>query len=158
MAKFTDTIIAALKAYFETGDAPTAAQFAELIDDIHAGFEEHEHPVSAAATGDGPLVPAVNRRQGGSASNWTTAGTTSYTPARSIIQCGARAATIGNTSVVITFPVAYNDPPLLWAQVGNSNAITVTVASCTPTACTLTLSSAPTGALAIGWLALGYPA
>ena len=155
MAKFDDTVIATLKAYFETGDAPTAAQFAEWIDAIHAGIQEHTHPVGAVSGGDAGLVPAVYRRQGGGATDWTTAGTTSYTPAASHIQCGARAATIGNTSVVITFPVAFGDKPLVFTEVGASTAITVTVTSVTTTGCVLTLSSAPGGALTVGWMAIG---
>lgn len=49
MSKLTDAVVVALKAYFETGDQPTAAQFAELIDKIQQGIEEHDHN----ALGDG---------------------------------------------------------------------------------------------------------
>jgi len=49
MAKFTDAIVTTLKAYFETGDRPSEAQFAEWIEAIQAGIEEHDH----AGLGDG---------------------------------------------------------------------------------------------------------
>lgn len=57
MSKFTDTIKAALKAYFETGDTPTEAQFAEWIDAIQAGIQEHDH--AGVGGGDAaPITPA----------------------------------------------------------------------------------------------------
>jgi hypothetical protein len=43
MGKFTDVVVATLKAYFETGDTPTEGQFSALIDAIQQGIEEHVH-------------------------------------------------------------------------------------------------------------------
>lgn len=43
MSKFTDAVVTTLKAYFETDDEPTEAQFAEWIDKIQQGIEEHDH-------------------------------------------------------------------------------------------------------------------
>jgi len=54
MSKFTDAIVTALKLYFEDGDYPTEAQFAELIDDIQAGIEEHDH--QGAGDGDAAAI------------------------------------------------------------------------------------------------------
>jgi len=43
MSKFTDAVVVTLKAYFETDDVPTEAQFAAWIDNIQQGIEEHDH-------------------------------------------------------------------------------------------------------------------
>lgn len=51
MAKFNDTVEATLKAYFEAGDMPTAAQFAEWITAIQAGIDEHTHVGISAGDG-----------------------------------------------------------------------------------------------------------
>lgn len=59
MSKFTDAIKAGLKAYFETGDTPTEAQFAEWIDAIQNGIEEHQHASAggaASGTGDAAQI------------------------------------------------------------------------------------------------------
>lgn len=62
MSKFTNAIKAGLKAYFETGDTPTEAQFAEWIDAIQNGIEEHEHAAAggpASGTGDAAQIAAA---------------------------------------------------------------------------------------------------
>jgi len=43
MSKFTDAVVTALKLYFETDDVPPEAEFAELLDKIQQGIEEHDH-------------------------------------------------------------------------------------------------------------------
>lgn len=61
MSKFTDAIKAGLKAYFETGDTPTEAQFAEWIDAIQDGIQEHLHKSTggaASGTGDAARIGA----------------------------------------------------------------------------------------------------
>jgi len=57
MSKFTDAVKTALKAYFETGDQPTAAQFAAFIDAVQEGIEEHDH--NALGDGDAANVAAA---------------------------------------------------------------------------------------------------
>jgi hypothetical protein len=54
--KFTDAVVVTLKEYFETGDQPTQAQFAALIDRIQEGIEEHQHD----STGDGDGTGILN--------------------------------------------------------------------------------------------------
>jgi len=65
----------------------------------------------------GNRVPALTRRQGGSATLWNTEGTTTYTPTTVRMQCGCiewigSAADTGDVSV--TFPVAFGQPPLVF--------------------------------------------
>jgi len=59
MSKFTNAIKATLKSYFEAGDQPTEAQFAEWIDAIQAGIQEHQHKSTGgqgSGTGDAARV------------------------------------------------------------------------------------------------------
>lgn len=59
MGKFTDAVRAALKGYFETGDVPTASQYADLMDKIQDGIQEHDHKSTGGAgsgTGDAGQV------------------------------------------------------------------------------------------------------
>lgn len=58
----------------------------------------------------GNRVPALTRRQGGDASNWSTNGTTTYTPTNVRKQVGVIACV---SSVVVTFPVAFSQPPVV---------------------------------------------
>lgn len=58
-----------------------------------------------------PAILAL-RRQGGSATVWSTAGTTDYRPAASKIQCGAVAVGTGATATV-TFPEAFAYAPVV---------------------------------------------
>jgi hypothetical protein len=63
----------------------------------------------------GNRVPQFYRRQGGSASDWSAVGTTTYTPTSVRMQAGSvrwtgGAASSGN--VTVTFPVAFSDKPI----------------------------------------------
>lgn len=51
-----------------------------------------------------------HRRVGGSSTAWSTAGTTTYTPAIELQQIGAVSLTL-NSTVAVTFPVAYSATP-----------------------------------------------
>lgn len=65
------------------------------------------------------------RRQGNSATNWTSAGTTTYTPTAPLVQMGSASVTLSNQSTAaftITFPIAYANPPLLFVSKGNISA------------------------------------
>jgi len=59
MAKVTDVVVATLQSYFETGDKPTEAQYAELIEAIQEAAQDHEHTPSGGSgsgTGDAGAV------------------------------------------------------------------------------------------------------
>lgn len=71
-----------------------------------------------SVTGDivGDRVPQIHRRQGGSASNWITAGSTTYTPGDVRMQVGSRTWSGGaaaSGSLSITFPVAFSEAPIV---------------------------------------------
>lgn len=68
----------------------------------------------------GNRVPQFYRRQGGSSSDWSAAGTTTYTPGAVRMQGGSLAIPFSAEIYVIgsvTFPVAFDDPPQVFLQI-----------------------------------------
>lgn len=66
----------------------------------------------------GNRVPQFYRRQGGSASDWSAVGTTTYTPTSVRMQAGSvrwSGAAASTGSVTLTFPVAFSDKPVGFA-------------------------------------------
>lgn len=63
----------------------------------------------------------IYARQGGSATNWSTAGTTNYTPLESLIQVGVLNVTYssGTGTGTVTFPTAYSQTPAAQLTVYN---------------------------------------
>ena len=57
-------------------------------------------------------------RQGGSATDWSVAGTTNYTPVAKTMQFGS-ALSSGNIPVQVTFPLPFADPPLVFVTCNN---------------------------------------
>lgn len=74
--------------------------------------------INAFAVNDtklGNRAPALTRRRGGSSSNWSTSGSTVYTPDGILIQVGASSTNAsGNASV--SFPVAFSVTPIVFLQ------------------------------------------
>lgn len=71
----------------------------------------------------GNRVPAVIRRQGGSATDWDSAGTTTYTPGMVRAQSGVIAITLSATSfgsTAVTFPVAFSAKPNVLCSIANN--------------------------------------
>lgn len=70
----------------------------------------------------------VYRRQGGSASDWSTAGTTNYTPGGSKIQAGSVAVTFSSSETsnlsTVTFPEAFTGKPLVFLSLYNNGSST----------------------------------
>ncbi len=68
----------------------------------------------------GNRVPQLYRRQGGSATNWSTPGTSDYTPGAVRMQCGSTTVTINAGSYSktqsVNLPVAFSNPPLVLAS------------------------------------------
>ena len=61
----------------------------------------------------GNRVPALTRRQGGSATIWSTGGITDYTPTAVRMQCGAAAFASAPAAGTITFPTAFSYAPIV---------------------------------------------
>ena len=68
MSKFTDEVKATLQGYFNLGDVPTEAQYAEVFERIQEAIQEHEHVASGgpgSGTGDaGPIPDATEDASG----------------------------------------------------------------------------------------------
>jgi len=108
----------------------------------------------------GNRVPALTRRQGGSATEWTTTGTTTYTPTMVRMQCGV--ATSGASGLVtITFPVAFSYRPLFFVTSIEAANMPVAFIDVVPTTTQVTVivKEASTGNGISGtffhWLAVG---
>jgi hypothetical protein len=67
-------------------------------------------PNSVDDTIVGNRVPQFYRRQGGSATDWSAGGTTSYTPGAVRMQSGV-ALVDSEGTITVTFPVAFSQPP-----------------------------------------------
>ena len=82
----------------------------------HDGGDGAEIPTGGIAndaiddTKAGNRVPQLYRRQGGSASDWSTTGSTDRTPGSVRIQCGSIRVNDGGATV--NFPVSFGNTPL----------------------------------------------
>lgn len=104
----------------------------------------------------GNRVPQFYRRQGGSATNWNTPGSTTYTPTMVRMQAGAN-ATAGSGSVAITFPTAFSYSPLVSLTVVSDQGVFLWLSGVSATGFTVNAES-PTGvpmATVFHWLAIG---
>jgi hypothetical protein len=109
----------------------------------------------------GNRVPALTRRQGGSATVWKTQGTTNYTPTMVRQQCGAALVYISagtkTDAGAITFPVAFSQTPLLLLTCdpeGVAAINTLTASAATITA-TLQANAGVDMPVTVHWLAIG---
>lgn len=72
----------------------------------------------------GNRVPQFYRRQGGSATNWSTKGTSTQTPTSVRMQGGVIELTVGiggNTgAVTVTFPTAFSNVPIALLTIGSA--------------------------------------
>ena len=110
----------------------------------------------------GNRVPQFYRRQGGSATVWSTSGTTARTPGAVRMQAGCREWTgsaIVYASVVITFPTAFAYAPLVFATAFTNDVdINVVVYTATTTQVTLLWIDTAGGthtSVKINWFAIG---
>jgi hypothetical protein len=109
--------------------------------------------------------PLVKRRQGGSSTIWTSAGTTSYTPTATVIQIGVISIVVssgGTNSAAITYPVAFAQRPSIFLSSENTGGLatvwTVGYTDDTVNGFNLHLkfvSTSQTGTYNCGWLAIG---
>lgn len=112
----------------------------------------------------GNRVPQFYRRQGGSATNWDTAGTTTHTPGAVRMQGGK--ISLGNINsgadylVTVTFPTPFSQPPLVIATAEPGNIVPIVVVVYSQTASQVTFSAynvGPSNSITteIAWLAIG---
>lgn len=94
-AKLADDVVTAAKIADGAIDA-TAKMAADIVDDTIVGNR----------------VPQFYRRQGGSATDWSSPGTTTRTPTTVRIQAGVITVGAGSFTTV-TFPTAFSDKPII---------------------------------------------
>lgn len=116
--------------------------------------------ITADAVTDAKLVYGkVRSRQGGSATNWSTVGTTTYdySGTNTFMQVGSITGNAG-ADVTVTFPTAFNQVPIVIGSnlVTNSNSIFV-VATVSATQFTFRMidSGGTQRADLAGWMAIG---
>lgn len=106
------------------------------------------------------------RRQGGSATDWTTAGTTNFTPGETIVQAGVVNVSYssGTGTATVTFPTAFSQKPLIQLTVYNAASSTkrkilATVESVSTTQLVirtyLTDEGTGSSSVDVGWEAMG---
>jgi hypothetical protein len=97
--------------------ATNAVTLAKMADNSVGTSEIVNDAVDDTKVGD--RVPQFYRRQGGSATIWTTKGTTTYTPTSVRMQAGSIEWTGGAAAegiVTVTFPTAFSFAPLVFTQ------------------------------------------
>ena len=92
-------------------------------------------------------------RQGGSATNWQTVGTTNYTLTAAKSESGSIAVTGGATSISVTFPVAFSQIPHVFISPGQREAIPY-VSEVTASGFTISVGTLAYG-YGIAWFAVG---
>jgi hypothetical protein len=125
------------------------------------GIEDAQDAADAAqVTADAAALPVKNR-QGGSATDWNSAGTTNYVPTTVFMQCGNKAPA-ANGGFTITFPVAFAHIPVIFAS-GDFDQTFVTFTAVSTTQATgVAYMADGTGHIVAGiafntfnWLAIG---
>lgn len=96
---------------FTAGRVVFASTGGALNDDANLTWDSTNHRL---AINSGYATP-LRGRQGGSATNWATTGTTNQTLTTPRVQCGAVNTTSG-AGATITFPVAFAQVPLVIAM------------------------------------------
>lgn len=107
-----------------------------------------------------PGASKVTNRQGGSATDWSTPGTTNYVPTAVKMQTGVALAELNNqtnSTLVVTFPVAFSGMPILLHSAGfDSDLIdSVYVNNASSFSIVLTNPTPVTATAAVNWIAVG---
>jgi hypothetical protein len=115
----------------------------------------------------GNRVPRIYRRQGGSATDWSSAGTTTQTPGMVLEQMGVINKSFTSATLVsqtVTFPVAFSQTPIVTFSLGPSQSFTgggniayvgYAYVSTTGFTVNITFTAANAGNLDITWRATG---
>jgi len=158
-----------------SGDAdnPTRdmANWTTIRDIINGNLDNTNINASAAIVDSKLSVPnriKQTQRQGGSATDWNTTGTTTRDVTNPILQCGTITMTSGESgtapytaSVTVTFPTAYTNKPIVVAsqtEISATLTIGVMTGSITTTSFQITVNASAAGYVAgavVNWIALG---
>lgn len=137
---------------------PYATTGGQLTDDANLSWDSTNHRLTINS---GYAVP-LRGRQGGSATDWSSPGTTNQTLTTPRMQIGVVSVTTdgsGNASATITFPVAFSQPPVVFVTPHLAFAVAIPrceADSATTTQVVLQLAGgAATTGYRIAWLAIG---
>jgi hypothetical protein len=150
-------------------DAVTAAKIADnavTADQIDAGAVGNSELASDAVddTKVGNRVPQFYRRQGGDTSDWSVAGTTTYTPTTVRMQAGAVDVVFSaqtSKTFSITFPTAFSNKPLVICSIKSDDSpaasamVYVTSSSTTGFNGTVYCNGSNSDTWTVQWLAIG---
>lgn len=109
----------------------------------------------------GNRVPQFYRRQGGSASDWSSAGTSTQTPTTVRMQAGSISVSLtsGTGSAAVTFPTAFSQAPLVYQSATFANLSgNVGFTSVSASGFTINVAQgagAGSGPTVVNWLAIG---
>lgn len=109
----------------------------------------------------GARVPQFVKRQGGSTTNWSLAGTTTYTPGAVVQQAGAIQVAMNGASGAqsVTFPQPFSQPPIVFLTAQDGPAALVVLAANITTTGFLIQAETNSGTVYLGvsvsWLAIG---
>jgi hypothetical protein len=122
-AKMADSFVTSTKIANGAVTAPKIADGAATTAKIADGAVTTAK-IAADAVDDtkvGNRVPQFYRRQGGSSSDWSVPGETSFTPGAVRMQAGKIRLTIPAGTATgwqfVNFPVAFSAPPLMWLTI-----------------------------------------
>lgn len=109
---------------------------------------------------EGKTAGIIRKRQGGSSTNWGTAGTTTYdySGSATFIQTGAITGNTDGADKAVTFPTAFNQVPLVFVlsqTAGSANVMDLAVNTVTTTGFNVRNVGANASTETIGWLAIG---
>jgi hypothetical protein len=105
----------------------------------------------------------VSKRQGGSATDWNTSGSTNYTPTSSNIQVGTASISLSSSSsgaVTVTFPQAFTNKPIgqvtmKYTGIGAVTQLGISSISSTQMSITVQFSGNQTATFDFYWMAIG---
>jgi len=112
-----------------------------------------------------PLARPIDKRQGGSVTDWSSEGLTDYVPSLATVQVGTRVSASGATDgeISITFPTAFGDKPVILTQCYDGaglNSYTCVIKSLTAAGFVGTVvlgDDTKTNGIDVYWMAIGPP-
>lgn len=104
----------------------------------------------------------VYRRQGGDASDWSVAGTTTYDVSATDVKIQAGSVVATSADFTITFPVAYTNKPLVFLSTNSASSVNAfprykisTITNTTVAVTLITDAGAVSTTESVAWLAMG---
>jgi len=104
------------------GEQPSAAKW-NILGTNDSSFNDGTGIGTGVITASKMPFGFIYRRQGGSASDWTTTGTTTYDYSATDIKVQVGSAAISAADTAITYPVAYTNKPMVFLTTSSSTTV-----------------------------------